>query len=50
MALAHDHFRRQVLWGTAESMSHRALTQKLGEAEVCETDVTLRVKQYILGL
>lgn len=50
MALSHDHFRREVLWRTAESMSHRALTQELGEAKVCETDVALRVKQYILGL
>ena len=45
-----DHFWCQILWSAAESVRHTILWLfDLTQSEVCQLEMSLKVKQYILG-
>jgi len=52
VARADNHFRCQVLWGAAEGVGIFLFVdvQNLGKPEVGQHDVTVLVKQDVLGL
>ena len=52
MSVGLDNLRREILWGAAESVGHAAIRGllDLGQAKICELEVTLRVEKHVLWL